>query len=285
LRRIARHCCEPRGGPWVLLDGELVPARRPAVSALDRALFPGLGLFETTRIYDGRPFRLRQHLRRMRAGARRLGLRCPFDDERLARDVDRLIEANGARGAALRLFVTSGGPGVRPSVIGVLDHLRRIPASVWSRGAAAEIAPCVRDPRSPLAGVKSLNYLEGRILRAAARRRGAHDAIYLSPDGRLLEGTSCNLFAVIGGQIATPPLMGILPGVTRACVMELLGAVRERSLRIADLRRASEVFLTSSLVEVLPLSKIGPVRLPRRGFPVARDLWRRYRALAYNKGT
>lgn len=260
----------------VLVNGRLLPAARPAISAADRALFPGLGLFETMRLYGGRPFLLREHLRRMRRGARRLGLHVPFSDARIERDVARLVAAAGRPEAALRIVLTSGGEGVRPSIVATIDALHPLPADLWRRGVRLELAPSVQDPRSPLAGVKSLNYLERRLIRTAARRRGAYDAVYLGPDGRLLECSSSNLFAVIGGRVVTPPLVGILPGVTRAHVLRLMEGIRERPLRPADLRRASEVFLTSSLAEVLPVSRVGPIALPRRGFPVARELARRY---------
>jgi branched-chain amino acid aminotransferase len=261
----------------VLVNGRILPPGRPAIPAADRALFPGLGLFETMRVYGGRAYLLDEHLARMRRGARVLGLRLPFPAARVARDVARLLRVAGAREAALRLVLTSGAPGVAPSLVAAIEAIHPPPDDLWTRGARLEIAPCVQDPRSPLAGVKSLNYLERRLIRGAARARGAYEAVYLGPDGRVLEGTSSNLFAVIGGRVTTPPLVGILPGVTRAHVLRLLGGVRERPLRPADLARASEVFLTSSLAEVLPVSRVGTIRLPRRGFPVARELARRYR--------
>lgn len=246
---------------FILLNGRFVSARRASIPVLDRAVMPGLGLFESLRIYDGEPFLLDEHVARMRAGARRLGIRMPP-----VRGIDRLIAANRARNAALRILLTGGAPGVRPSLIAMTDRLPRVPRSV-----AVET---VVTSRGPLAGIKSLNYLEHRMIREAARRRGAYEAIYVTPAGELLEGTSTNLFAVVGGRVVTPPRREILPGITRARVMRLAD-VAERRLTLRDLRRASEVFITNALIEIVPVRRMDAVRF-RKG-AVARALKARYR--------
>lgn len=264
--------------PSVLLNGNRIPERRATIPVLDRAVMPGLGLFETLRIYGGRPFALREHLRRMRAGARRLGLRCPFADRSLARAIDGLIEANRVRSGVLRVLLTSGAPRIRPSVIVMTPRLPRLPRGARRRGVRVSIVPGTRNPDRLLAGIKSLNYLEPRLLRDRARAGGAFEAIYADAKGRLLEGTSSNLFAVIRGHVVTPPEHGILPGITRARIIRLLGRVRLRPLTRSDLMRAEEVFLTNALIEVLPVRQVGPVRIPGTAFMVARDLQARYRA-------
>lgn len=245
----------------ILLNGRLVPARRASIPVLDRAVMPGLGLFESLRVYDGEPFLLHEHLARMRVGARRLGIRMP-----VVRGIDRLIAADRVRNAVLRIILTGGGPGVRPSLIAMTDALPAVPSTVAVEPVAVA--------RGPLAGVKSLNYLENRMIRDAARRRGFYEAVFVTPRGELLEGTSSNIFAVIGGRVVTPPLRGILPGITRARVMRLAD-VRERRLTLRDLRRAGEVFITSALIEVVPVRRVGAIRF--RNFAVARALREAYR--------
>ncbi|HYE50045.1 MAG TPA: aminotransferase class IV [Azospirillaceae bacterium] len=233
------------------LDGALVPAADARIDPADRGLLLGDGLFETMRVEAGAPLRLEAHLRRLREGARLLGLPVPRTDEALADAVAAVVRANGLADAAVRLTLTAGaGPRglLRPDPCRPTLMLAAAPLPPPPGPARLVIAAVTRrNEHSPLSRVKSLNYLDGVLAREEAKARGADDAVLLNTAGRVAEATAANLFAVVDGTLVTPPLSdGVLPGTMRAEIIRTRGAV-ERSLDVADLRRATEVFLTSAL--------------------------------------
>jgi len=157
-----------------------------------------------------------------------------------------------------------------------------VPVSWYRRGAAVAFASWRRDPRAPLYGHKTLNYLENVRTLEGAHREGLADVLFLGLDGRVLEGCVTNVFLVKGGRLRTPALEGILPGVTRATVLEIARSqgmrVEERRLVPRDFERADEVFLTNAMIEVLPISRVGSRRIGPPG-PVTRTLMAGYRRL------
>jgi branched-chain amino acid aminotransferase len=247
----------------VWLDGRLVPSDRATISALDPGLQYGLGVFEVTRAYGGVPYLLDHHLVRMRRSARHFGLRVRPTDAAIASGARSLLRALRMESANVRLVQTGGG-----AFMILATPLPVLPAAWYRRGAAIDFTPWRRDPRAPLHGHKTLNYLENVLTRERARAKGLADLLYLSTDGRVLEGTVTNVFAVKNGRLLTPRLDGILPGVTRNEVIRIAKSlkitVEERHLLPRDLERADEVFLTNALIEVLPVARIGkrPLGLP-----------------------
>ncbi len=237
---------------WVWLNGKILPEERALVPATDPAFLCGHGVFEAVRGYDGVPFRLRDHLERMRLSARRFGV--PFKSPDLEPVVRELSRRNGAPDAYVRLTLSAGG-----NLLVLVRPRRALPAAWYERGARLLVAPWRRDPRAPLVGHKTLNYLENVLSHEKALRRGCADMLYVGPRDEILEGCVSNIFFVFGGKIVTPPLgRNILPGVTRKVVMEV-ARVRERIVRREEMREADEAFLTNALIEVLPVGKPGPV--------------------------
>jgi len=250
----------------VLVDGTLQRADRAHVSVLDRGLLYGDGLFETLRVYEGRVFALPDHLRRLRASARFLGFSVPRID--WGARIAELLEANGLVGDAwVRIVVTRGvgAPslipprGLRPTVIVLAGRLDDHLSAYARRGVRVEILPFANE--GPLAGHKVLSYLPALLGKRIARRNRAYEGLYVDSRGRLSEGTTSNLFVVSGHRILTPPAVGLLPGVTRRKVMDLcerLGlTITERVLRVGQLLAADEVFLSSSLAEIVPVVRVG----------------------------
>jgi branched-chain amino acid aminotransferase len=273
----------------LLLNDRLVPARRATISALDRGFVYGDGLFETVRTYAGEPFGLRQHLRRLARSAR--VFRIPFEsslDHWLPR-VRRCLRANDllASDAAVRLTVSRGaGFGIVPS-----RHVRpttmmlatpidaRVP-SAQARGVSICFFP-FRLVTSTLPSHKTLHYLPAVLGKMIARRAGAWEAVYLGADDTVLEGTTSNVFAVERGRLITPPLHGILPGVTRHVVTTLAKRagvpVVERRLSRRELLGADEVMLTASTIEVLPVVRVERTRIGTgTPGPVTRTLQQHY---------
>jgi branched-chain amino acid aminotransferase len=188
---------------------------------------------------------------RLRAGAALLEIPLEWSDEALREAATALLARNGLTDAALRLTLTRG-PGERgllpPAAPRPTLLIAAAPLPAPAGPARAIIAETAhRNERSLLARVKSLNYLEGVLARMEAGRRGADDALLRNLAGRLAEASAANLFLVLEGRLATPPIdEGALPGTMRAELM-VLGGVEERPLEPKDLAAASEAFLANSL--------------------------------------
>lgn len=243
---------------WIYVNGELVRRDEARVSALDRGLLHGYGLFETMRSYGRRAFRLERHYHRLCEGAALLGMGVPLSPAQLSDAVEAVLDRNGLTDAYLRLTVTAGEAAGRPSVLLSGREPDSYPAEMYRRGAAAVLSPVRRNESSPLSGVKSLSYLDNVLAREEARRSGADEALVLNTRGFLAEGSASNVFLVVDGRLVTPELdSGALPGVTREAVMEVAPAAGleavEADVTPPDLERAAEAFLTSSLMEVMPL--------------------------------
>jgi branched-chain amino acid aminotransferase len=235
----------------VWLDGKFLAEDKARIPATSLTFLHGRGLFETLRTYRGIPFRLADHLARMKASAVRFKLPFkPLDADAAIRELSR---RNKIDDASVRLTLSAEGL----LLITVRPRLA-LPEEWYSRGAKLRMTGWRRDPRSRLAGHKATSYLENMLACEDARAAGFADALIQGTSGEVLEGAVSNLFMVVKGKLVTPRLPGILPGITRKVVMEL-AAVKERTVRLEELRRADEAFLTNALIEVLPIGKPGPV--------------------------
>ena len=268
------------GIAWV--NGRLVAANAPAIAATDRGFLYGEGLFETMRAYRGRVFRLPQHLDRLEAGATEIGLSVPPRDS-LEGAVHDALAASGLPEAGVRLTVTPGPAGAEePTCVVLVRPLSLPPPERYRTGCAALSVPVAVSRGSSLRGVKSLNYLDKLLAQRQAERAGAHEALLVDPDGCVVEGAMRNVFAVCAGTLVTPPLSrGLLPGITRAAVLELARQRgfphAERDLPLSGLLSAEEAFLTSSLAEILPVASVNGARLRAAPGPMTRALTEAYR--------
>jgi branched-subunit amino acid aminotransferase/4-amino-4-deoxychorismate lyase len=257
----------------VYLDGKILPEREAAIPATDPALAWGAGAFEVVRGYHGRPFQLAAHIERLERSARHIGLTPSLPE--LGSDIERLFELNGLQGGRIRITLTGGG-----HLIVVLESHEPPPARYYERGGALGVAPFRRDPNAPLSGYKTINYLENMRTRWAAEGRGELDSVVLGLSGEVLEGTRCNVFSVNAGTLITPPVgHGVLPGVTRRLVCELAAEsgipVTEADFTLPELCEGDEVFVTSTMMEVMPIARVGEREIPAPG-PVTAALMRGY---------
>lgn len=268
--------------PLVFLNGDLVPQSTASVPVLDFGYLYGYGVFETVRCHQGVPFRLRQHLELLNQGAMRLDLPRPSGSYDLGVAVRRTVAANGLQDARVRITVSLQGEAALP----VAPALKRLTVLVTAvgltppssekkaKGYRAILSTVRRNSHSPLASLKTLNYLESFLAREEARKRGADEAVMLNERGQVACAGSANLFAVVRGGLVTPPTdAGIRPGVTRQAVLELAETrlalpVREKPLTPEDLLQAEEAFLTNSILGVMPLVEIDAKPLGR-GVPGA----------------
>ncbi|MEM7434982.1 MAG: aminotransferase class IV [Myxococcota bacterium] len=251
----------------VSIDGEIVDSAEARVPVLDRGFLYGDSVFEVYRTYDGVPFAERAHLERLARSASRLMIPMPISLSDLSGEVRATLAAAGEGDWYVRVVVTRGtGPltydpttAVSPMRVIIVVPVKPYPESQYAEGAAVILLRASRptdDARA--AGAKASNYLANLLAVHEAKERGAHEAIVLGPDGRLLEGASSNLFIVKDGVVRTPtPQPGILVGITRATVLDVCASlgvpVEETEIYPDDLHQADEAFITSSIREVMPV--------------------------------
>jgi branched-subunit amino acid aminotransferase/4-amino-4-deoxychorismate lyase len=253
----------------VWLNGRFVAARDATVSALDRGLLHGDGVYDTWRTYGGVPFAVAAHVRRIAAAARALGLPAPGDARTWERRSRALVARCGLRDAAVRLTITRGADGdalvpARRSRPTVLLAPRPLPSDLARRqadGIAAIVLPFPRDATAAWGKIKLVGHASAVVGRIAAARRRAVEGLYTTAAGDVTEATSANVFIVERDRLVTPPLAaGVLPGVTRGIVLAIahrLGLrAREERLPLVRVRRAREMFLTGSTVELLPVVRL-----------------------------
>lgn len=270
------------------LNGSLVSRGDARIAVLDYGFLYGFGLFETMRAYGGHVFRLDRHLKRLARSGENLGI--AVESAALERAVTETIRANGLGDARIRLTVSIGEGGVvpdpttcgEPTVLVVAGNFQPFSEEVYQRGFSAVVSSIRRNSRSPLSGMKTLNFLESMLARQEARTAGADEALLLNEKGFLAEASMSNVFLVSEGSLRTPGLeSGVLPGVTRETVTELAGKRGIDSIEgdtaLEELLHAEEAFLTNSVMEVMPLTGVegNPVGNGRPG-PVTQKLMAGY---------
>lgn len=292
----------------VNLDGRIVPPSEAVVSVFDRGFLYGDSVYEVLRTYGLRPFELEAHLARLAHSAERIGLALRWKAARTEAEIARTLEA--ARGGDapapdaapwnageryVRVVMTRGAGeiGVDPALaadplaIVIVQPLSGPTMSEYRGGVAARIVGVERTgPRTVDPTAKTGSRIENVLAVGEARAAGAHEALMLDREGYVTEGATSNVFMVKGGRIETPPLdAGILQGVTRGLVLRLASQERlpvaERRLTPADLAAADEIFITSTMREILPVVRLdgAAVRTGTPG-PITFALHKSFRKLA-----
>lgn len=241
----------------------LIDPATPVIRADDEAFLRGRAVFETLRVYGGRPYRLAEHLARLESSAAALALPAPNRGE-IERLAALAIDAGGRPEQSLRLFWTPSGT--------ALALTSELPAWIEEAQRRGIRAVALRWPRGDapwlLGGVKSTSYAANLAAEAEARRRGADDAIFVDSDTTVLEGPVTNVWWRRGRTLLTPSLeLGILAGVTRHAILELapgLGyAVEEGSYPLGEAVAADEMFTSSSVRELIPVVSVDGVAIAR----------------------
>lgn len=263
---------------FVFLNDRLIPADEARISVFDAGFTHAAGLFETMRAYNGHVLRLEQHLDRLIRSAATLELQMPAAIEAqvpsskndLKTAILSVLEANKLLDARLRLVITPGDvprPGQSlehrppPTVLITASPLQPYSGEYYRAGMRVTLCPYKVSRTDPLAGHKTLSYLPRLLAMKDAADRGCQESIWFTSDNFLAEGSVANVFIISGGQIMTPPGdTPILKGITRTIVMEIAhdgGApVEERKIDINMLLAAEEVFLTGSIMEIMPVTSI-----------------------------
>lgn len=265
----------------VFLNGEFMPSSQAMISPLDRGFMFGDGVYEVIPVYGGRPFRLAEHLERLRGSLAGIRIESPYGDGKWREILQGVVDRNGEPEQSLYLQVTRGvakrdhafPPATRPTVFVMSTPLLPVPAEIREHGVAAIV---LDDIRWEYCHLKTTSLLPNVLLRQEAIDRGATEAILIR-GGEATEGAASNLFVVLDGELVTPPKgPRLLPGITRDLVLEIACAndvpCRESNVRREDLALAQEIWLTSSTREILPVTRLDdrPV-----GTGVPGPVWRR----------
>jgi branched-chain amino acid aminotransferase len=284
----------------IYIDGKFYSEASAKVSVFDHGLLYGDGIFEGIRFYNGRVFRLEEHLARLWDSARSICLEIPMTVRDMTEAVLETIRQNHLRDGYIRLLVTRGIGNLglnpmqckRPSVIIIAAMIALYHESFYRKGLT--IVTCATRRSNPAAlnpAVKSLNYLNNVMARIEANLANADEALMLNDAGNVAECTADNVFVIKRGQIFTPPITaGALRGITRGIVFEIaaeLGIkVLETDITRHDIFVADECFLTGTAAEIIPVVKADG-RLIGNGKPgpITTRTMARFRQMTRETGT
>ncbi len=251
----------------IYIDGKFYPESDAKISVFDHGLLYGDGVFEGIRFYNGRVFRLEEHLQRLWDSARSICLEVPISRAEMTEALLETIRKNDMREGYIRLLLTRGIGNLglnpaqckRPSVIIIAAPIALYPKEMYEKGLSVVTCATRRtNPASLNPAVKSLNYLNNVMARIEANLAGADEALMLNDQGNVAECTADNVFVIKNGQIFTPPISaGALRGITRAVAFEIaaeLGIrITETDITRHDVFVADECFLTGTAAEVIPV--------------------------------
>jgi branched-chain amino acid aminotransferase len=285
---------------YVYMDGKLVEKDQAKVSVFDHGVLYGDGVFEGIRAYSGRVFKLDEHIDRLFNSAKVIMLDIPLSKDEFKAAIIQVCKANGIRDGYIRPVVTRGVGNLglapwtcsNPTVFIIADSVQLYPKEYYENGMPLVTVATRRNNQEALSPiVKSLNYLNNIMAKIEARNAGVEEAIMLNTENYVAECTGDNLFVIQGRTVYTPPIIaGVLPGITRATVMELarLGeyTVKERMITRAELFLSDEMFLTGSAAEVVPVVKVdGRIIGDGKPGPITRDLIERFHTYVNAHGT
>jgi branched-chain amino acid aminotransferase len=250
----------------VLLNGEFMPASEANVSAFDGGFLHGAGLFETMRAENERVFQLESHIARLQRSASQLLI--PIDRHQLphAEQFSELLAQNGLREGRVRLTVTAGGMKTdddtpQLTICATASSLSDYPSQLYDQGVTVIVSQYRQSPHDPIAGHKTTSYLPRLLSLREARQARCIEAIWFTTHNHLAEGSISNVFLMRDGKLKTPPVdTPILPGLARELVLKLAGEVEvefeECVLSVDDLLDADEIFLTNSIMQVMPVVRV-----------------------------
>jgi branched-chain amino acid aminotransferase len=284
----------------IYIDGKFYSEANAKISVFDHGLLYGDGIFEGIRFYNGRVFRLEEHLHRLWDSARSICLEIPMTMREMTEAVLETIRQNHLRDGYIRLLVTRGIGNLglnptqceSPSVIIIAATIALYHEDFYRKGLTIVTCATRRsNPASLNPAVKSLNYLNNVMARVEANLAGADEALMLNDAGNVAECTADNVFIAKHGQIFTPPVAaGALRGITRAVVFEIaaeLGVkVRETDITRHDVFVADECFLTGTAAEIVPVVKADGRSIGNgKPGPITAHIIARFRQVTRETGT
>lgn len=283
----------------VYIDGEFVPENEAKISIFDHGFLYGDGVFEGIRAYNGRVFRLKEHIDRLYDSAKAIDLEIPVTKEEFMEIILETLRRNNLRDAYIRPIVTRGVGDLgldprkcqKPSIIVITKPWGRLYGDLYERGLTAVTVGVRRNSFDALPpNIKSLNYLNNILAKIEANAKGGDEAIFLDRNGYVSEGSGDNIFVVKNGAITTPPTINNLRGITREAVIEIINKLgipfREANIGLYDLYTADEVFVTGTAAEIAPIVVIDGRKIGD-GKPgeITRKLMEEFKKLTESEGT
>ena len=257
-------------GMLIYLNGEFVPEEEAKISVFDHGFLYGDGVFEGIRAYNGKVFRLKEHIDRLYDSAKAINLEIPMSKEEMIEVVCETCRRNDLQDAYIRLVVSRGKGDLgldpkncgEPTIVNIASNISLYPDEMYEKGMAVVTVPTRRNiPEGVNPRIKSLNYLNNIMAKIEAAIAGVPEAVMLNQEGFVAECTGDNIFIVKNGVLITPaPHLGLLDGVTRNAVIELAQkrgiSVLETTFPRYDLFTADECFLSGTAAELIPVTKV-----------------------------
>ena len=254
----------------VYVDGAFYPKSQAKVSVFDHGLLYGDGVFEGIRSYAGLIFKLKEHIDRLYESSQGIMLNISLSKEDMIKAIVETLKLNQLDNAYIRLIVTRGigDLGLDPrkcksaSIIIITDNIKLYPEKMYKEGLSIITVPTPRNiPEALNPQIKSLNYLNNILAKIEALNCGYEEALMFTAHGYVAECTGDNIFIIKDNNLITPPAyLGILKGITRACVMDIakkIGmAVKEEVITRHNIFTASECFLTGTAAEIIPVVRV-----------------------------
>lgn len=253
----------------VYIDGEFVPASQAKISVFDHGFLYGDGVFEGIRAYNGKVFKLKEHIDRLYDCAKVIDLQIPVSKEEFAEIILETLRRNKLKNAYIRPIVTRGVGDLgldprkckKPSIIVIAIEWGKLYGDLYERGLKAVTVTVRRNAIDSLPpNIKALNYLNNVLAKIEANAKGGDEAIFLDHNGYISEGSGDNIFIVKNGEVITPPTINNLRGITRAVAIELIHKLeipfKEANIGLFDLYSADEIFVTGTAAEIAPVTYI-----------------------------
>ena len=283
----------------IYIDGKYLPEDQAKISVFDHGFLYGDGVFEGIRAYNGRVFRLKEHLDRLYDSAKTIDLHPPLSKEELVEVICELLRKNKLDNAYIRPIISRGVGDLgldprkcpKPSVIVIVTSWGAMYGDLYDKGLRAITVSVRRNPAEALPpNVKSLNYLNNILAKIEANYKGGDEAIFFDTNGYVSEGSGDNLYVVKNGEIITPPTLNNLRGITRMVLLELAGSlgitVHEQNMGYFDLYTADEMICTGTAAEVAPITWVdGRVIGTGKPGPVTRQLMAAFKTVTEKEGT
>jgi branched-chain amino acid aminotransferase len=283
----------------IYIDGQFLPREQAKVSVFDHGLLYGDGVFEGIRAYNGRIFRLDEHIDRLFDSAKTIDLAVPISKAEMAGIIIETMRRNNLKDGYIRPIVTRGVGDLgldprkceKPTVICIAIEWGAMYGDLYEKGLKAVSVSVRRNSACALPpNVKSLNYLNNILAKIEANYKGGDEAIIFDTNGYVSEGSGDNIFIVKNGVILSPPTLNNLRGVTRAVALDLAAAhgiaVRETNLGYFDMYSADEVFVTGTAAEVAPITTIDGRSIGSgKPGPVTRQLIAAFKTVTETEGT
>lgn len=253
----------------IYYNGDFVPKSEATTSIYDHGFLYGDGVFEGIRAYNGRVFKLREHVDRLYDSAKAIALNIPLSKEEMEEAILETLRKNNLTDAYIRPIVSRGVGDLgldprkcpKPNIFIISQEWGAMYGDLYEVGLTGVTVSVRRNSCDALSpNIKSLNYLNNILAKIEANEKGGDEAIFFDQNGYLSEGSGDNIFIIKKGEVYTPPTINNLKGITRATAIELLADMgietHVENLGMFDLYTADEIFVTGTAAEAAPLVKV-----------------------------